>query len=369
MVLPGAVFGPIVWPFMTMYGIERLKKLSYYPRIVWSDGQNQQIFDEIVCFYTTVIPRLIFCPNCQRHYAEQLKETPITQENIGSDLDLIQWVLDRHNKVASFTQKKQWTLDEIRNDYKAKCNNDKNYQSLVVYRVMELWAMEAFEIPDQPTVNEQEEIKEFFMCSIPAVDYVFSFMRFNNVYKKIVARLPPVTTSRKEFGEWYSNIMNRMMLFIDPRAKTFTFEERKKQWEIKKLRATYKDSIMSSLLPEGVKQSLLFNEPTQINNSDPDLNQEQKNKRDATLNITETIGTETIGTYTITRGKANSKRKTKTKAKTTKRLKEKNRNLSFQTSTSKDKTVISSWENLSDYIALAGFVLLIVIVGKRVIRL
>lgn len=60
---------------------------------------------------------LLPCENCRRHYSENLKKFPITDEILSSKEKLIKWSVDLHNEVNLRTGKKIISLEEAKQIY------------------------------------------------------------------------------------------------------------------------------------------------------------------------------------------------------------------------------------------------------------
>lgn len=252
--LPGQVFGPIVWPLMDLYAYERSKPKHLGISSAGSalNTNNILISNSAILeshwFYTIFVPRLLFCPSCKHHYQQQLLTSPPFTDQIleASKTEkllpsqcyeqlkkLPQWVLDRHNNVNQLSDKRQWTLTEMTLSYRRKNMLEPHYRSNVVHQVMELWAMEAFSDPINPSPEEQEQIKEFFQGN----DFVFQFLDNIQRYQELVQKYPPVTTSREALGQWYTNIMNALSS-----SPPIDFHMRKQLWYLTKMKAIYEMS-------------------------------------------------------------------------------------------------------------------------------
>lgn len=83
-------WGPRVWRLMHL--------ASYY----YSDHPNQEQLQIFKFFYTVIIPNIIPCPKCQRHYLKNLQELPVRLKNRHK---LIRWVVDIHNRVNTLKSK------------------------------------------------------------------------------------------------------------------------------------------------------------------------------------------------------------------------------------------------------------------------
>jgi hypothetical protein len=83
--MPPAVWGPIFWHTIHIVALGYSKTPNY------SEKKAAKEFYESLAF---VIP----CPVCREHYAQHLKENPLTP-NLDSREDLFNWTVMIHNKV------------------------------------------------------------------------------------------------------------------------------------------------------------------------------------------------------------------------------------------------------------------------------
>lgn len=83
--------------------------------------------------YIYSFSKIIPCYTCKKHFMEQLKETPITDNVLNSREKLIDWMINAHNVVNKRNGKKVWTTDEVMKYYSkiySSGNNNNNNNSL-----------------------------------------------------------------------------------------------------------------------------------------------------------------------------------------------------------------------------------------------
>lgn len=95
--MPPDVWGPIFWDAM------HIVSLAYPVQPTEADKAGARAFFESL---TTVLP----CPICRDHYAQKIKESPITLESKG---ELIYWVWDIHNQVNVMLNKPTVTIEKF----------------------------------------------------------------------------------------------------------------------------------------------------------------------------------------------------------------------------------------------------------------
>jgi len=71
-------------------------------------------------FFTT-LKDILPCSVCQRNFIRKLKEDPLKQ-HLNSRRDIVEWMIDCHNKVNSETGKRYFTTDEVIKLYSQKYN-------------------------------------------------------------------------------------------------------------------------------------------------------------------------------------------------------------------------------------------------------
>jgi hypothetical protein len=98
--IPPSTWGPFFWHTM------HLVALGYPNEPTYAEKRAAKEFFES---FTHLIP----CPTCKIHYADHLKEMPITP-SLDTRKDLFKWTVDMHNLVNKDLGKPQYTeLDAI----------------------------------------------------------------------------------------------------------------------------------------------------------------------------------------------------------------------------------------------------------------
>ena len=100
------IWGPSGWLFMHSISFQ------YPENPTEEDKNNYRVFFESL---KNTIP----CPKCREHYSENLKQKPI---QLNSRDELIQWVIDIHNKVNEKNSKKIYSRQEVEKLYLSKYN-------------------------------------------------------------------------------------------------------------------------------------------------------------------------------------------------------------------------------------------------------
>jgi hypothetical protein len=98
--IPPSTWGPFFWHTM------HLVALGYPNEPTYAEKRAAKEFFES---FTHLIP----CPTCKIHYADHLKEMPLTP-SLDTRKDLFKWTVDMHNLVNKDLGKPQYTeLDAI----------------------------------------------------------------------------------------------------------------------------------------------------------------------------------------------------------------------------------------------------------------
>jgi hypothetical protein len=93
--IPPSTWGPFFWHTM------HLVALGYPIEPSYAEKRAAKEFFES---FTHLIP----CPTCKLHYAEHLKELPVTP-SLDNRKDLFKWTVDMHNLVNKDLGKPQYT--------------------------------------------------------------------------------------------------------------------------------------------------------------------------------------------------------------------------------------------------------------------
>jgi hypothetical protein len=113
-------WGPYGWNFL------HYVTLGYPKNPDTDDKKNYKLFFESL---KNILP----CPKCAKHYEENLKVLPLTDEILDDKEKLIKWLIDVHNRVNVSTGKPEMEYTEARKSiekpylyYKNKNNNNNN---------------------------------------------------------------------------------------------------------------------------------------------------------------------------------------------------------------------------------------------------
>lgn len=93
--IPPSTWGPFFWHTM------HLVALGYPVEPTYAEKRAAKEFFES---FTHLIP----CPTCKLHYADHLKEMPLTP-SLDTRKDLFKWTVDMHNRVNKDLGKEQYT--------------------------------------------------------------------------------------------------------------------------------------------------------------------------------------------------------------------------------------------------------------------
>ena len=111
------IWGPLIWNL--------LHTISY----VSPNYYDLQIKKNYFYFFNNIIPSILPCPICQRHYLKQLRNNPL-HLNLNSKEELIKWIINIHNLVNIKNKKKIFNREEVDEIYQNKINIDKIYKLL-----------------------------------------------------------------------------------------------------------------------------------------------------------------------------------------------------------------------------------------------
>lgn len=111
------IWGPLYW--------NTLHTLTYkYPENPTPDIKQKYIY-----FFNYVVPIIIPCHKCQKHFLKQLRDKPI-QNNVNNKKQLIQWLIDIHNSINITKHKRIYSIEEVNILYENKINIKEIYKLL-----------------------------------------------------------------------------------------------------------------------------------------------------------------------------------------------------------------------------------------------
>ena len=102
-----SIWGPHLWKFMHYY------TLSYPEDPTEEDKDNLYNF-----FHTiqTVLP----CEKCRYNFKSHLENTPLTEEILSNNINVVRWLFDIHNEVNKSTNKPVLLYDDFIKIYSTK---------------------------------------------------------------------------------------------------------------------------------------------------------------------------------------------------------------------------------------------------------
>ena len=120
-------WGPYGWNFL------HYVTLGYPKNPDNDDKKNYKLFFESL---KNILP----CPKCAKHYEENLKVLPLTDDILDDKEKFIKWLIDVHNRVNVSTGKPEMEYNEARKSiekpylyYKNNNNNNKNNNNNIHY--------------------------------------------------------------------------------------------------------------------------------------------------------------------------------------------------------------------------------------------
>lgn len=97
-------WGPLTWT--------TLHCLTYnYPT-----KPNRETRKKTFYFFNYIIPSILPCPKCQKHFLKQLRNNPIG-DRLDNRESLCRWLIEIHNYVNSSNRKRMYSIDEVNQIY------------------------------------------------------------------------------------------------------------------------------------------------------------------------------------------------------------------------------------------------------------
>lgn len=74
--------------------------------------------------------KVLPCEKCSKHYQQNIKEIPLTDEILNDRNKLIDWLINFHNNVNKYAKKPLLTKQQVIDYYQSQYNN-KNYYPFI----------------------------------------------------------------------------------------------------------------------------------------------------------------------------------------------------------------------------------------------
>ena len=113
------IWGPLIWNL--------LHTISY----ISPNNYTLELKKNYFYFFNYIIPTILPCPICKKHYLKQLRDNPINNHLYSKDM-LIKWVINIHNGVNLKNKKKIFLINDVNEIYENKININKIYK-LIFY--------------------------------------------------------------------------------------------------------------------------------------------------------------------------------------------------------------------------------------------
>ena len=114
-----SVWGPHGWFFLDSVALS-------YP-----DYPTNKEKENIKIFFTS-IKNILPCRSCRVHYEHNLMKFPLTNTVLKNRKNLLEWVMNAHNRVKMFYNKKLLSESDIINYYSDQYGS-KSYNNLILY--------------------------------------------------------------------------------------------------------------------------------------------------------------------------------------------------------------------------------------------
>jgi hypothetical protein len=112
------IWGPHFW--ITLHTLT----FNYPLNPSHSDKHNYHTF-------FTILKDILPCSVCRRHFNRKLKEDPL-KHHLNSRREIVEWMIDCHNKVNAETGKRYYSIDEVLKIYSQKYSMKIDLNALVI---------------------------------------------------------------------------------------------------------------------------------------------------------------------------------------------------------------------------------------------
>jgi len=89
-------------------------KFIHYVALAYPTKPTQEQKNEYKIFFES-IQNILPCGLCSHNYKKHLKELPIDDKVLESNITLLKWTIDMHNKVNVQNGKREYTSEEVVN--------------------------------------------------------------------------------------------------------------------------------------------------------------------------------------------------------------------------------------------------------------
>ena len=110
------IWGPHLWKFMHYY------TLSYPEEPTEEDKDNLYNFFNTI---QTVLP----CEKCRYNFKSNLEKTPLTEEVLSKNINVVKWLFDIHNEVNKSTNKPVLLYEDFINIYSTQSTQSRQIQN------------------------------------------------------------------------------------------------------------------------------------------------------------------------------------------------------------------------------------------------
>jgi hypothetical protein len=104
------IWGPHLWKFM------------HYFTLSYPDNPTDEDKDILYNFFHT-IQTVLPCEKCRYNFKSHLETTPLTDEVLSSNINVVKWLFNIHNEVNKYTNKPIMSYDEFIKVYSTNKNH------------------------------------------------------------------------------------------------------------------------------------------------------------------------------------------------------------------------------------------------------
>lgn len=98
--ITNSVWGPVYW------------KMFHYITLSYPINPTQMHIDKIKNFFCDIVPIILPCFKCRKHYQQNLELNPLTDEILEIKFKLVIWLLDMHNYVNKQLDKNEISYED-----------------------------------------------------------------------------------------------------------------------------------------------------------------------------------------------------------------------------------------------------------------
>jgi hypothetical protein len=164
------IWGPHLWKFM------------HYFTLSYPEEPTEEDKDNLYNFFNT-IQTVLPCEKCRYNFKSHLEKTPLTEEILSNNINVIRWLFDIHNEVNKTTNKPVLSYDDFIKIYSTKSQEVQTLQETKPIEVLKpIEVVKPIDIKEKDIKEKDIKRKDIKDNKITnKLQYVFEYGKNNTV--------------------------------------------------------------------------------------------------------------------------------------------------------------------------------------------